>query len=178
MAPRALVSSPAFPGGGGEDASGPAIARPRAEADTPEARTLGKRAVSPMGSTAEVVQKHHAEAPALVPRKALKRGAASARAGPKEPVAQGEVAEAATKRSGEDAPTSLEAEARESDEDEAPSAAGAAEGEAKAPRTSEAEATEAGASRTTEAEVAEAGAPGTTKAEVAEAGVGAAEPAA
>ncbi|XP_066354838.1 uncharacterized protein [Miscanthus floridulus] len=70
------------------------------------------------------------------------------------------------------------AEARESDEAEAPSVAEATKGEGEAPRTSEAEAMEAGASRTTEAEVAEAGAPGTTEAEVAEAGVGAVEPAA
>ena len=41
-------------GGGGEDASGLAIARSGAEADTPEARALAKRAVNPMGSTAEV----------------------------------------------------------------------------------------------------------------------------
>ena len=41
-------------GGGGEDASGPTIARPGAEADTPEARALGKRAVSPVGSAAMV----------------------------------------------------------------------------------------------------------------------------
>ena len=40
--------------GGGEGASGLAIARPRAEANTPEARASGKRAVSLMGSTAEV----------------------------------------------------------------------------------------------------------------------------
>ena len=52
----ALASSPALPGGGGEDASGPAIARPRAKADTPEARAFGKRAVSPVGSTTEVEQ--------------------------------------------------------------------------------------------------------------------------
>ena len=43
-------------GGGGEDALGPAITRPGAEADAPEARALGKRAVSPVGSTAEVEQ--------------------------------------------------------------------------------------------------------------------------
>jgi len=48
------ASGPAFPGGGGEDASGLAIARSRAEADTPEARVFAKRAVNPMGSTAEV----------------------------------------------------------------------------------------------------------------------------
>ena len=53
-APVASVSRPALLGGGGEDASGPAIARPEAEANTPEARALGKRVVSPVGSTAEV----------------------------------------------------------------------------------------------------------------------------
>ncbi|XP_066373634.1 uncharacterized protein [Miscanthus floridulus] len=42
--------------GGGEDASGPAIARPGAEADTPEARALGKHTVSLVGSTAKVEQ--------------------------------------------------------------------------------------------------------------------------
>ncbi|XP_066392755.1 uncharacterized protein [Miscanthus floridulus] len=41
---------------GGGDALGPAIARPRAEADMPEAQALGKRVVSPVGSTAEVEQ--------------------------------------------------------------------------------------------------------------------------
>jgi len=49
------VSSPALLGGG-QDASGPAIARPGAEADTPKARALGKRAVSPVGSMVEVEQ--------------------------------------------------------------------------------------------------------------------------
>ncbi|XP_066333714.1 uncharacterized protein [Miscanthus floridulus] len=48
------MSGPAFLGGGGEDASGLAIARPRAEANTPETWVLGKRIVSLMGSTAEV----------------------------------------------------------------------------------------------------------------------------
>ena len=52
--PGASASGLTSPGGGGEGASGPAIARPRAKADTPETRALGKRAVSPMGSTAEV----------------------------------------------------------------------------------------------------------------------------
>ena len=45
-----------FLGGGGEGASGSAIAHPGAEADAPEARALGKRAVSPVGLTAEVEQ--------------------------------------------------------------------------------------------------------------------------
>ncbi|XP_066321669.1 uncharacterized protein [Miscanthus floridulus] len=56
MAPRVSVSSPALPGGGAEDALRPAIARPEAEADTPEARAFGKCTVSPVGSTVEVEQ--------------------------------------------------------------------------------------------------------------------------
>ena len=52
----ASASSLAFPRGGGEDTSGSAIARLGAEADTPEARALGKRAISPVGSTVEVEQ--------------------------------------------------------------------------------------------------------------------------
>ena len=78
---------------------------------------------------------------------AIQRGAASVRADPKEPVAQGEATEGATEQAGE-----------------------------VAPRTSEAEVAEVGAPGTTEAEVAEVGALGTTEAKVAEAGVGAAEP--
>ncbi|XP_066392786.1 uncharacterized protein [Miscanthus floridulus] len=208
------------------------ITRPRAKANTPKARALGKCAVSPVGSTAEVEQaaaramqpplqrvkgasessegwpapadmgampsplppplqrtrdavrkllcphlsrKRQAEAPALAPHKALKvstssptqwvveaqaaieRGAASARADPKEPVAQEEATEAATKQAREEAPMPHEAEARASDEAETPPVAEATEGEAEAPRTSEAKATEAGAPRTTEVEVAKAG---------------------
>ena len=53
-APRASASSLASLGGGGEGASGLVITRPRAEADTPETRASGERAVSPMGSMAEV----------------------------------------------------------------------------------------------------------------------------
>jgi len=56
MVPGASASSPALPGGGGGAASGLAIARPGAEADTPEARALGKRAVSPVGLTVVVEQ--------------------------------------------------------------------------------------------------------------------------
>ena len=48
-----MASSPALPGGGGAD-PGSAIACSGAEADTPEARALGKRAVSPVGSAAVV----------------------------------------------------------------------------------------------------------------------------
>ena len=51
--PGASASSPALPGGGGA-APGSAIARLGAEANTPEERALGKRAVSPVGSTAAV----------------------------------------------------------------------------------------------------------------------------
>ncbi|XP_066344546.1 uncharacterized protein [Miscanthus floridulus] len=141
-------------------------------------------------------QKHQAEAPTLAPHKALKvstsstarwvveaqatiqRGAASARANPKEPDAQGEATEAAMRQAGEEAPTPREAEAIEPDEVEAQSVAEATEGEAEAPRTSKAEVMEPRASRTIEAEVAEAGAPGTTEAEVGEASMGAMEPAA
>ncbi|XP_066365417.1 uncharacterized protein [Miscanthus floridulus] len=119
-------------------------------------------------------QKHQAEAPALAPLKALKatmqRGVASARADPKELVAQGEAIEVATKQVREEAPTPCEAGALESGEAEAPSIAEATKGEAEAPRTSEAEVAKAGASRASEAEVADAGAPRTTEVEVAEAG--------
>ena len=52
--PGALASGLMSPGGGGEGASGLAIAHPRAEADTPEAWASGKRAISPMGSTVKV----------------------------------------------------------------------------------------------------------------------------
>ena len=51
-APKASASSPTLPGGGGGDsAPGSVIAHPASEADTPELRALGKRAVSPSGST-------------------------------------------------------------------------------------------------------------------------------
>ena len=53
--PGASASSPVLPRGGGA-VPGSAIARPGAEADTPEARALGKRAVSLVGSTAAVEQ--------------------------------------------------------------------------------------------------------------------------
>ncbi|XP_066344311.1 uncharacterized protein [Miscanthus floridulus] len=54
VVPGALASSPALPGGGGEADPGPAVARSGAEADTPEAWALGKRAISPVGSVAVV----------------------------------------------------------------------------------------------------------------------------
>ncbi|XP_066374841.1 uncharacterized protein [Miscanthus floridulus] len=240
----ALASSPALLGGGGEDASGPVIARPRAKADTPKARALGKRVVSPVGSMVEVEQvaagatqlppqrikgasesnksrpapadteampsppppplqrrvmvpkwlhprssrKHLVEVPTLAPHKALKvspsstahrvveaqatiqRGATSASADPKEPVAQGEAAKAALTQAGEGAPMPHEAEAYESDGAKAPSVAEATEGETEAPRTSEAKAMEARAPRTTEADVAGTGAPETIEARVARTG--------
>ena len=50
-APGASASSPSFPRGGGDGAPGSAIAHPTSEADTPELRALGKRAVGPSGST-------------------------------------------------------------------------------------------------------------------------------
>ena len=92
------------------------------------------------------------EVPALAPRKALKvsasstaqgeRGAASARADPKEPDAQEEAAEAAMEQAEEEEPMPREAEARKSAGAKVPSIAKATEGEAKAPRTSEAEVVE------------------------------------
>ena len=54
--PGALANSPALPGGGGEADPGSAVARSGAEADTPEARALGKRTVSPVGSAAVAEQ--------------------------------------------------------------------------------------------------------------------------
>ncbi|XP_066374878.1 uncharacterized protein [Miscanthus floridulus] len=106
----------------------------------------------------------------------IQRGAASARADLKEPVAQGEATEAATKQAKEEEPTPHEAEAHELDGAKAPTVAEATKGEAKAPRTSKAEAMEAGAPRTIGAEVAEARAPGTTEVGVVEADVSTAKP--
>jgi len=56
VVPRALASSPALLGGGGEADPGSAVARSGAEADMLEARALGKRAVSLVGSAAMVEQ--------------------------------------------------------------------------------------------------------------------------
>ena len=108
----------------------------------------------------------------------IQRGAASAMADLKEPVAQGEATDAATKQAGEEAPMPREVKALEPGEVKAPSIAKATEGEVDAPRTSEAEVADAGAPRTTEAEVVEARAPGTTKDEAVEASLGMVEPAA
>ncbi|XP_066322965.1 uncharacterized protein [Miscanthus floridulus] len=171
----ASASSSALPRGGG-DASGPVIARPGAKADTPEVWALGKRAISP----------RPAKVPTLAPLKALKvspsstahwvveaqvaiqRGAASVRADPKEPVAQGGAAKVTPTQAGEGAPAPRKAEARESDGAEVPSVAEATEVEA--PWASEAKAAEVGVPRTAEAAAAGAGAPGTTEDTMAEAG--------
>jgi len=51
-----MASSSALLGGGGEADPGSAVVRSGAEADTLEARALGKRAVSPVGSVAVVEQ--------------------------------------------------------------------------------------------------------------------------
>jgi len=58
VVPGAMASSPALlgGGGGGEADPGSAVVRSGAEADTLEARALGKRAVSPVGSAAVVEQ--------------------------------------------------------------------------------------------------------------------------
>ena len=54
VAPGVSASSLAPPGRGGEADPGPAVVRSGAEADTPEARALGKRAVSPVSSAVAV----------------------------------------------------------------------------------------------------------------------------
>ena len=56
VVPGAMASSPALLGEGGDADPGSAVVRSGAEADTPEARALGKRAVSPVGSAAVVEQ--------------------------------------------------------------------------------------------------------------------------
>jgi len=108
---------------------------------------------------------------------ALQRGAASARADPKELATQGGAAEAALTEEGEAAPLPRDGEARGSDAAEVPLAvettgtevpgvlqAGAME--TAAPGTIEAAAAGTGALATAEATMAEAGAPGTTEADV------------
>ena len=86
---------------------------------------------------------------------AIQRGAASARADPKEPATQGGAAEAILRQTGEGAPLPCEGEDRESDGAEVPLVAEATE--VVAPEVSEAEAMEARAPKTTEAGVAEVG---------------------
>ena len=70
---------------------------------------------------------------------AIQRGAASARADPKEPVAQGESVEVAMEPAGEEAPRTSEAEVAEARAPEVEVA------NARAPRTTEAEVVEAAA---------------------------------
>ncbi|XP_066334248.1 uncharacterized protein [Miscanthus floridulus] len=112
---------------------------------------------------------------------ALHRGAASARADPKEPATQGGAAEAALTQEGEAAPPPRDGEARGSDASEValavetigtevPGAPQAGATEAAAPKAIEATTAGTGAPGTTEAMMAEAGAPGTTEAMMAEAG--------
>ncbi|XP_066375185.1 uncharacterized protein [Miscanthus floridulus] len=64
----ASTSVPVLPRGGGGATSGPAITCPRAEADTLEARALGKHAISPVGSTT-VVEQVAARATQLPPQR-------------------------------------------------------------------------------------------------------------
>ena len=64
----ASASSPALPGGGGGDSAlGSAIAHPASEANTPDLRASGKRAVGPSGSTV-VTEKAAAGATQLPPQ--------------------------------------------------------------------------------------------------------------
>ncbi|XP_066320611.1 facilitator of iron transport 1-like [Miscanthus floridulus] len=64
----ASVGGPTSQGGGGDSDSRQMSACPTAEADTPKTRVLGKRAVSPLGSTAEVEQAAAGPAPPGVER--------------------------------------------------------------------------------------------------------------
>ena len=66
--PGASASSPALLGGGGGADPRSIIARSRAEANTPKARALGKRAVSPVGS-AVAAEQVAAEATQLPPQR-------------------------------------------------------------------------------------------------------------
>ncbi|XP_066351675.1 uncharacterized protein [Miscanthus floridulus] len=223
VVPGASASSPAPLGRGEEADPGPAVARSGAEADTPEARALGKRTVSPVGSAAVAEQvvveamppppqrtegapRSAEDRPApmdmdamplppplllqmswkrpmdnlpLAPLKALKasprssvhwvaeaqaaiqRGAASTRVDPKEPAAQGGVAEAAPTRS-DGAIVPFVAEA--------PGASEAEAMEAPVPTTAETTVSVVGISTSAEATMAEAGAPKTTEAVIVEAG--------
>ncbi|XP_066334575.1 uncharacterized protein [Miscanthus floridulus] len=68
VVPGASASSPVLLGRGGEADPGAAIACSGAETDTPEARALGKRAVSPVGS-ATAVEQVAAEAMQLPPQR-------------------------------------------------------------------------------------------------------------
>ena len=108
---------------------------------------------------------------------AIQRGAASARADPKEPATQGGAAEATPTQTGEGVPPPCEGEAHESDGAEvplvaeAPGVSKAEATEAEAPKTTETAAAAVSVSAATEATMAEAGVPRTTKATMAEAGV-------
>ncbi|XP_066312841.1 uncharacterized protein [Miscanthus floridulus] len=195
--PRVSASSPASLGGGGEDASGLAIARPRAEADAPEAWALGKRAISLVGSTVEVEQMMvgatqwplqrvegalessegrpvTADTEAVPPPFRKHQAEALALV----PCKALKATEVATKQAEEEEPTLGEAEAHESDEAEVPSITKDTKAKAEALRTSEAKVAEAEALRASEAKVVDVGAPRTAEAEVAEASLGVVEPAA
>ncbi|XP_066316101.1 uncharacterized protein [Miscanthus floridulus] len=178
----ASAGGPASQGGGGDSDSGQMSARPAAEADTPNTRALGKRAVSPLGSTAEVEQaaagkKRQAEAPAFAPRKALKVGTGSIALGVvevQELVAQVGATQAAVGREEEEEPTLHEATAPVAVEAtvgaaETPSAMEATEGEVEVEAPTVAEAL-----WTSGVEVVEIAVPGNFGARVVEARVSAA----
>ncbi|XP_066380899.1 uncharacterized protein [Miscanthus floridulus] len=146
VAPRASASSPALPGRGGEADPGSAVAGSEAEADTPEAGVLGKRAISPLGSAAMVEQ---AAVEVAEAQAAIQRGAVSTRVNPKELAAQGGAAddEVTPTQTREGAPPPHGGEAHESDGASMPLVA-------EAPEVSEAEATEDRARKTAETAVA------------------------
>ena len=102
----------------------------------------------------------------------IQRGAASARADPKEPATQGGAAEAAPTQMREGVPPPREGEAHNSDGAgvplvaEAPGVSGAEATEARASKTAETVVAAVGVFASSEATMAEAGAPETTKAVV------------
>ncbi|XP_066322861.1 uncharacterized protein [Miscanthus floridulus] len=195
MAFGASVSSPMFLGGGGEDASGSTIACPRAEADAPKARALGKHVVSPVGSTAEVEQvavgamrppphrvegapqKRQVEASALAPHKALKVSTSSTTQWVVEAQAtiqRGAVSVRADLKEpvAQGEATETATEQAEEEEEPTPHEAKAHESDGvEAPSIAEATEAEAEALRTSEAEVVEAEALRTSEAKAMEARV-------
>ncbi|XP_066384745.1 uncharacterized protein [Miscanthus floridulus] len=199
MVPKASTNSPTLLGGGGGAVPGSAIARPGAEANTPEARALGKHVVSLVGSTAAAEQvaagatqpplcsvlsrKRPTEVPTLAPLKALKVNPSSTAHWVAEvqatlqrgtTSARVDPKEPATQGGAvEVAPTRTGEGAPTPHEGEAHESDGAevpSVAEVEAPLVSEAKAAGAGASRTIEAAAAGAGAPATTEATMAEAG--------
>ncbi|XP_066375090.1 uncharacterized protein [Miscanthus floridulus] len=149
---EASASYPAPPGGGGGADPGSAIARSRAEADTPEAKADPKEPAT-QGGAAEVALTQEGEG-APLPRDGEAHGSDAAEV----PLA--------VETTGTEVPEVSQAGATEA---AAPRTIEAAAAGTRAPATAEATMAEAGAPETTKAMMAEAGAPGTTEATMEEA---------